>query len=167
MKHPVTRKQYTSKYCFICGEKNVAGIQMRFYELDNDVVVGIFVGRQEHCSYPDRMHGGIISAILDETVGRAIEMKTPGTMGVTTNLQVKFRKPVPLGVELRAVGKLVEDKPRYFIGTGEILLPNGDIAATAIATYMKADMSTAFTQGAGDEEFLYHAQEGDKTEIDL
>ena len=135
MKFVFNKKQYTTDHCFICGEKNVAGLQMRFYETPDRQCVGIFTGRPEHCSYPGRMHGGVISAILDETVGRAAELENPGTFGVTTTLTVTFRRPVPLGVELCCVGWLTQNKPRMFEGVGKILLPDGKVADIKAVKY--------------------------------
>ena len=147
MKFVFNRKQYTTDHCFICGEKNVAGLQMRFYETPDRQCVGIFTGRPEHCSYPGRMHGGVISAILDETVGRAAELENPGTFGVTTTLTVTFRRPVPLGVELCCVGWLTQNKPRMFEGVGKILLPDGKVAAEAKAVYMRLPMESLMQDG--------------------
>ena len=76
--------------------------------MENNTVVSIFEYRDIHQSYPSRTHGGLISAMLDEIAGRAIWIYEP-VWGVTTNLQVKFRKPVPYGVKLKAVGEIIKN----------------------------------------------------------
>ena len=68
--------------------------------MENEYLVGKFSGINEHQSFPGRMHGGMISAILDEGIGRAIWIYEPSTWGVTTHLNVKYRKPVPLYEDL-------------------------------------------------------------------
>lgn len=164
----VTRKQYTTKHCFVCGEHNVAGIKVRFYETENNEVAGVFTADPlKHASYPGRVHGGVISAILDETVGRAVEMEEPGTFGVTMELTVRYRKPVPVGVELICKGRLTQNRSRMFIGEGEIYLPDGTVAATGKAIYLRLTMDQ-ITEGVtdADEEFYYHSYPDDKTEID-
>lgn len=134
----VTAKQPNSRMCMVCGLQNPFGLQGSYYELENGDLVCVFTPRDQHQSYPGRMHGGITAAVLDETIGRAILNKY-GEMvwGVTVDFTVRYRKPVPLGVELRAVGRITIDQGRLFEGTGELLLPDGTVAAEASGKYMK------------------------------
>jgi len=44
---------------------------------------------------------------------------------------------VPLDVELKVVGRIVKQEGRVFEGTGEILLPGGEVAATGSGRYLK------------------------------
>jgi hypothetical protein len=74
MRHNVTAKQPNSKMCLVCGLKNDFGLHASFYELDNGELLGVFTPGDQHQGYPDRLHGGIATAILDETVGRSILM---------------------------------------------------------------------------------------------
>ncbi len=141
MKHTVTRKQYNSKLCFVCGLKNGSGLQASFYETENNELVALFVPTQEHQSYPGRLHGGIASAILDETIGRAILIGgNEDVWGVTIDLQLQYKKPVPLETEIKVIARVTEDGSRFFKGSGEIVLPNGDVAVTAQGRYLKASL---------------------------
>ncbi len=137
MEHKVVRKQESSKRCFICGIENDFGLKVRFFETDNDELVALFTPQDEHQSYPNRMHGGMSSAILDETIGRAINAGNNGDMiwGVTTELIIKYRRPVPLEQELRAVARITSKNARFFEGEGEILLPDGTVAVFAKGKY--------------------------------
>ena len=74
MKHKVTGKQENSKMCFICGKKNNFGLKASFYETEKNELIAIFKPCQEHQGYPGRLHGGIAAAILDETIGRNINV---------------------------------------------------------------------------------------------
>ena len=139
------KKQPNSYYCFVCGMKNIGGVRVAFYE-DHDAdgrgeVLARFTGRDEHQGYPGRMHGGVITGILDETIGRAINIgdspDAPMVWGVTIELNVQFHKPTPLGVELTARGRIQQEERRLFIGTGELYLPDGEVAASATGTYIK------------------------------
>ena len=138
-------KQPNSNYCFVCGVKNVAGVHVRFYETTaaedgTPEILALFTPQPEHQGYPGRMHGGVITGILDETIGRAINYQegvTPMTWGVTVDLNVRFRKPVPVGVELTARGRITRNVNRLFEGTGELYLPDGTVAATASGKYVK------------------------------
>jgi uncharacterized protein (TIGR00369 family) len=138
MARKVVRKQHNSNMCFVCGRHNAAGLQASFYEMDDGCLVCLFTPQEEHQSYPGRLHGGIASTILDETIGRAIMIGSGGDVwGVTLELTVEYKKPVPLGVELRIVGRVSEQNSRFFSGSGEILLPDGEVAVIARGRYMK------------------------------
>ena len=62
----VKYKQNNSRMCVICGMDNPFGLQAPFYVMEDDSVMTLFRYRQEHQSYPGRVHGGLITAMLDE-----------------------------------------------------------------------------------------------------
>lgn len=138
MRHSIKSTQNISRHCMICGVENDFGLKTRFHETEANEVIAVFTPRQMHQSYPQITHGGITAAILDETIGRAL-MCTQGrnSFGVTLELNVKYKKPVPYGVELKAIGRIIADNGRIFEGTGELYLPDGSVAATAEGKYMK------------------------------
>lgn len=150
MQHQVRRAQNISRRCLVCGAENPFGLHGCFYELAGDELLGVFHPRDEHQSYPGRLHGGISTAILDETIGRAITIAHSGTWGVTAALTMRFRLPVPLDSEIRAVARITRDTPRLFEGTGEILLDDGRVAVEAHGKYMKLPLD-AITDGDFDQ----------------
>jgi acyl-coenzyme A thioesterase PaaI-like protein len=123
--------------CLVCGVENSAGFKARFFELDSGELVGVFRPQEEHQGYPGRLHGGLASAILDETIGRAINVADTQTWGVTVEFTARFRKPVPIDSEVRAIGRITRDSRRLFEGTGEILLEDGSVAVEAHGRYLK------------------------------
>ena len=134
------KKQPNSRMCFVCGAKNSGGLKASFYEQPDGSIVARFRGTEQHQGYPGRMHGGVISGIMDETIGRAIMVDLPPgkeVWGVTVELTVRYRKPVPLDVELQAVGRLTRDTRLLFEGTGELLMPDGEVAVEAKGRYVK------------------------------
>lgn len=142
MKYKVIKKQQNSRRCLVCGMKNSLGLKSSFYELENGELIAIFNSLDEHQSYPNRVHGGIITAILDETIGRAIMINSKDEIwGVTIEINVKFKKPVPTDETIKVVGRITKDSSRIFEGTGELLLPNGEIAATAHGKYLKVPLN--------------------------
>lgn len=154
MQYKVKGVQTVSHHCFICGEENAAGMKMSFYELEKNELVGIFTGRAEHCSYSDRMHGGIITAVLDETIGRAIQVFHPPLLGYTLEINVKYRKPVPLETELYCIGRITKDTSRVFTGSGEIINCKGEILAEATGTYFKIEVANKNPELINDELFF-------------
>lgn len=136
-RHHIQAAQNVSRMCMVCGVENAAGLKGRFFVLENGELAGVFKPRKEHQSYPGRVHGGMVSAILDETIGRAINVSDTHTWGVTVEFTVKFRKPVPLDGQVKAIARITRDSSRIFEGTGEIVLEDGTIAAEARGRYLK------------------------------
>jgi len=165
----VERAQNISRMCLVCGRDNQFGLHARFYELAPDEspaagasdgpagsgpaagreLLGVFRVREEHQSYPGRLHGGISSTILDETIGRAILLLQPGAWGVTVEFTVRFRKPMPLDEEVRCVARITRDTSRIFEGTGEILLADGSVAVEGSGKYIKQSL-----EGITDHDFI-------------
>jgi acyl-coenzyme A thioesterase PaaI-like protein len=138
MLRTVTAKQKNSRMCFVCGLENPAGLHAAIYEVASGEVVAIFRPSERHQGYPGRLHGGIAGTILDEIIGRAINASSGGEVwGVTVEFTARYRKPVPLGVDLRVVGRIVKDSSRFFEGTGEILLPDGTVAVEGRGRYLR------------------------------
>jgi uncharacterized protein (TIGR00369 family) len=137
MKQRVVAKQENCSDCMVCGLENEFGLKAAFFELENGEIAAILTPQEQHQSYPGRLHGGMAAAILDETIGREVMIKNRGVWGVTVELTLRYLQPIPLREEVRAVGRITRDRSRMFEGTGEIVLPNGDVAVTAFGKYMK------------------------------
>jgi uncharacterized protein (TIGR00369 family) len=164
----VTAKQPNSKMCLVCGLKNPFGLHTSFFELDNNELLAIFKPREEHQSYPGRLHGGIISTILDETIGRAIMIQSEGEIwGVTVDLQIRFKKPVPLNEELRVIGRITKNGSRFFEGTGELLLKDGTFAAEGHGKYLKAPLEKIADFDVDAQEWAVVSSLNDPEEIHL
>ncbi|ORJ61508.1 PaaI family thioesterase [Geothermobacter hydrogeniphilus] len=138
MTYKIKQTQNISRGCMVCGVENDFGLKTRFHVTEENEVIAVFTPRQVHQSYPQITHGGITAAILDETIGRAIMPLTDSlAFGVTIELNVKYKKPVPYDVELKAVGRITRNNGRIFEGTGELYLPDGTVAATAEGKFLK------------------------------
>jgi len=167
VKYKVIGKQQNSRMCFVCGLKNEYGLKASFYELENGELVSIFRTLEGHQSYPGRLHGGVAGAILDETIGRAIMINQKNVWGVTVELSVKYKKPIPLNEELRAVGRITKDSSRIFEGTGEIILANGEVAATAYGKYLKMPIEKIADFNEEHEEWNVILGDDDPKEIEI
>lgn len=155
----VLAAQNVSRMCLVCGTQNALGLHARFYELEGAELLGVFTPRDEHQSYPGRLHGGIAGAILDETIGRAVLLIDRGAWGVTAEFTVRFRKPIPLGGELRCLARLTRDTSRLFEGAGEILLPDGSVAAEGRGKYVKMSIEAIAAGGMAEGEWLTDGRE--------
>lgn len=167
MRHRVKKKQPNSRMCLVCGLRNKWGLHAEFYELENGELMARFTGRDEHQGYPNRLHGGIATAILDETIGRAIMARYDNDIwGVTVEFTTRFLKPVPVGEELRVVGRITKEGSRMFEGSGEILLKDGTAAVQGRGKYLKLpiDKIADFDQDA--QEWKVIALPDDPEEFD-
>jgi acyl-coenzyme A thioesterase PaaI-like protein len=168
VKHKVLKKQHISKMCFVCGEKNDFGLHANFYETDANELVAIINPSEQHQGYPGRMHGGLATTILDETIARSIGIgKDEQIWGVTLELKTKFRKPVPLGQELKIVGRVTNEGNRSFEGTGEIILPNGEIAVSAEGKYLKLSIDKIANDARIDDDWFFAESQEDPSEIEI
>ncbi len=154
--------------CFVCGEMNDFGLHAKFYETDSNELVALIHPSEQHQGYPGRMHGGIAASILDETIARSIcNGKDEQIWGVTLELKTKFRKPVPLGQELKIVGRVTNEGNRSFEGTGEIILPNGEIAVSAEGKYLKASIEKIANDPGLNDDWFYAESQDDPSVIEI
>jgi uncharacterized protein (TIGR00369 family) len=167
MEHKVTAKQHNSRMCFVCGMKNNFGLHASFYEVEDQQLVALFTPCEEHQSYPGRMHGGLAATILDETIGRALMITNDEAWGVTVEFTARYKKPVPLGQELRVVGRITRDSRRLFEGTGEILLPDGQVAVEGSGKYIKLPLEEIADFDYDEQEWKTVPDEDDPQVIDL
>jgi len=80
------RKQPNSYRCVVCGVGNEASLKVRFYDtVDDDgrpELLARFTAGEIHQGYPGRLHGGLATGILDETMGRAVNSGKGDGMGM-------------------------------------------------------------------------------------
>jgi acyl-coenzyme A thioesterase PaaI-like protein len=83
-------------------------------------------------------HGGIVSTILDEVMAWALVAED--NWGVTARLSVAFKKPIPIGMPIRADGWVIKSRRRVVETAGRIVeADTGVELATATGTYVAAD----------------------------
>lgn len=125
-------KQANSLHCFVCGLENPAGLHVKFYENEAGEVTADYTVCEQHQGYPGVVHGGVVAAMLDEAAGRVHMGPTdkPRFM-FTARLDVRYRKPVPVGIPLQLVGKPEQAKTRMATAKSYLYGPDGDLLAEA------------------------------------
>ena len=110
-----------SARCFCCGDENSCGIRARFF-VEGDVVGAEIVLPRHMNGYRDVAHGGVVAALLDETMGWAATVfGKEHPMYVTGEITVKYLAPVPVGEEIEVRSRLVEDAGRLAYAEGRLL----------------------------------------------
>ena len=132
--------------CTVCGTDNDRGLHAQFLELEGGELLGLFTPDQEHQGYPGRLHGGVATTILDEAIGRSMNTVDHEVWGVTVELTVRFRKPVPLDSPVRALCRVTKDSSRLFEGSGEIILEDGTVAVEARGKFLKLPIEKIATE---------------------
>lgn len=110
------------------------GLHMQFTVHDDRSVEAHVLLDESMQSAPTVIHGGAISAILDEAM--TVAAFEANRMGVTANLNVSFRVPVTIEtlVNVTAAVERVEGKKTYV--KGEMRLPDGTVAAEALGLFI-------------------------------
>lgn len=125
--------QPNSRHCFVCGLENLFGLQLRFFETGPGEVTAEYTVPEHFQGYPGVVHGGIVTAMLDEVSGRAQMNDEQTRFMYTAKLEIRFRKNVPVGAPLRVVGQVEKSKSRMASSTSKIFGPEGDLLAEAKA----------------------------------
>jgi acyl-coenzyme A thioesterase PaaI-like protein len=140
VEHPTAamEKQPNSKMCFVCGLENKVGLHTKFYSEGPGKVRVEWTAPDCYQGYPGHLHGGIAAALLDETAGRTVLGDTGLRFFVTVKMELRYRKPVPIGVPLVIRGELVRDRGRFVETRGVIYLPDGSAAVEAAVLVAEA-----------------------------
>lgn len=93
--------------CFACGRENAQGLQLKIVNADDGVMTK-FAPESWTQGYNQVVHGGIVSTILDEIAVWAAFNK--GYKSATAELSVRIKKPMIVGNEYIALGRVVNIK---------------------------------------------------------
>lgn len=116
-------------HCFICGTNNPIGLHATFTTDPQRGSAETRVRIPEHFQgWQGVSHGGILSALLDEVCAQACMAR--GLQVVTSEMRLRYRKPVPTGSEVAVTGAIVGERRRLIDMRGSIEL-NGQVVAEA------------------------------------
>ncbi len=152
--------QPNSRTCFLCGRENDFGLKMTWYNDEEAQVVRARVSVPERFNgYPGVVHGGVVSAILDETAGRSLMLKLDSdkALMMTLKLQVTFRRPVPTDTELEVTGWINDLKQSRAKVAAELKLGDGTLLATCEAVVVRPP--AAFMESWDQEREHWHVDE--------
>ena len=128
--------QPPARLCYACGSANEQGLHMEFRSVDGRAVCD-YDPRPFEQGYPGRMHGGVVSAMLDEAMGYAVYYARE--WGATARLNARFRRPVPMDRRLRVEAWIVRNRGRLIELRAELRSLDGELLAEADGIFMKLD----------------------------
>lgn len=119
--------------CYVCGHANPMGLNVRFRVVDGAVTTR-FRPHPLHAGYPGRLHGGVMAALLDETMGWA-PCVLAGRFCLAVELNVRYvRSPSP-DQELIVTGRADSTEGRIWEASGEITDDAGTVYARGKGRY--------------------------------
>jgi len=121
------------KMCFLCGKDNPIGLKLTWSVKEDGSVRAEFFPKSEHQGYKGIVHGGIISALLDETMG--LPSFVSGKIAMTVNLNITFRKQAKIGGKLIVIGEETGDRGRLIEAKGRVMNENNETIAEGTGTY--------------------------------
>lgn len=122
--------------CYVCGSSNPNGIGISWYADEKNTIYSEFVLDESQQGPPGHAHGGASAAILDEAMGAAVWRS--GFNVAVVNLEINYKRPLPLGQVLKLEARLSEIKNKKICATGEIRLSDGTIAVSGTGIFLEA-----------------------------
>jgi uncharacterized protein (TIGR00369 family) len=125
--------------CFGCGQANEEGLRLGFERFADGTVETRHRAALHHCGLDTVVHGGIQATILDEVMGVAAQLSLPSTATdlacVTAEMQLRYRAPVPIDLEVVARARLLEIDDRGMHIVGAILDDNDRVLTEATSRW--------------------------------
>ena len=132
--------------CFACGPGNPSGLQLTFRREGDEVATSLDT-REVHQGFPGYLHGGVITALLDEVMSRVSLLDNRWT--ITARIDVRFRSPVPIGKRVTARAEKSREKRGFMEARGRVELPDGTIAAEATGSFAYLGQEALEAMSAG------------------
>ena len=123
--------------CFVCGRNNPIGLQVVFQTdpAENTSYARLTLA-PEYQGWQGVVHGGILATLLDEACVYAC--RNLADQCVTAEMQVRYRKPVPVGAEVELFGQLLEHKRKIWTACAQVKV-DGTLYAEAQAKVFVRD----------------------------
>jgi acyl-coenzyme A thioesterase PaaI-like protein len=142
--------------CWGCGSSPIGLAALGFVPkigADRRSLAGAVSFDERHQAGPGIVHGGLVSAVLDEATGLlATHYRFPS---VTARLFVRFRRPVPINAELSVRAFVESERGRRTSVSGELRGPEDDVLADAKSVYVNVPLehflATPEGRAAGEE----------------
>ncbi|MBK9247430.1 MAG: DUF4505 family protein [Ignavibacteria bacterium] len=122
--------------CAGCGQDNPNGLYLSFlFNTHNSTADSWLVPDSGLEGSLGIMHGGYVSLLLDEVMGKVLSGM--GIKAPTGNLNVRFRKPTPIGKVLHLHGKFIENNGRKYFLKSALYDENSLLLAEAEGLFIK------------------------------
>jgi uncharacterized protein (TIGR00369 family) len=143
--HDTRYVRLQKNHCFACGKNNPDGMRLKFsYDEERDCFVcRVHLGKR-YTGPPGHCHGGIIATLLDEAMGKVNKLRH--VVALTSEINVKYLKPVPLNKALRVESREVSVRGRRHVNMAEILNEKDEVLARSRGLFIAIDPHRMFAK---------------------
>ncbi len=117
--------------CFVCGKNNNDGFKVDFTLEGDDRVFFMVKIPAKYQGYDGIVHGGLISTMLDEVMANCFFLR--GIDCLTTEINVRFLKALPVDMEVKVVGEITKTSKKIGQAVG----------------WLEDDSSVRYAEGSG------------------
>lgn len=131
MQQPISHKN-----CFACGNKhnNPDSLALNFIQTESGLVKAQINLGKTYQGYSGKLHGGIISTLLDAAMCHYLFYQQIEAM--TADLQVRFLQPISINQDIEVSAHLDSVKRKIYLLNGQITY-QGKLCASAKGKFMQ------------------------------
>jgi uncharacterized protein (TIGR00369 family) len=133
-----------TRSCFVCGQDNPRGFQLRS-RLEDGRVVLEYRTKPTDVGYKHTVHGGILMTLLDEVMTWSAILASHGVC-VAAEMTTRLKAPVETGRTLRVEGWITRHTRRLNLTEGRVLDDLGNLIAEASGKYMPVELEAGKLQ---------------------
>ena len=122
--------------CFVCGSDTTPGMGVVWFTMEDNSIFAEVTLNDAQQGPPGFAHGGASAALLDEAMGAAVWLA--GYRVASVNLNISYRKPVPLGQPFKVTAQVNERNGKKVTAVGEIRLADGTLAVSGEGIFVQA-----------------------------
>ena len=131
--------------CFVCGPGNPHGLRVAF-RLEGDVCRAEFTANDACAGYEGVTHGGILFSLLDDVMANWVFLR--GERCTTARADIRYRQPLPLGVQVDLEGRLLRRRGRIAMLEGRASRhDDGTVVAEAAGRFLVEAWPGAISEG--------------------
>jgi len=121
---------------FLYGDQpNGFGARFEYNEKNGQVVGKVTIDSAKE-GPPKHAHGGSLATLIDEAMGACCWVN--GHKVLAANLNINFKQPVPLNMEIIVIGEVDHVDGRKIHTKGHIMLPDGTISTEGTGLFIVA-----------------------------
>ena len=126
----------SERRCFACGPDNPIGLHIDFTVDEREVCRAEFTPNENHLSWENTVHGGIIYSALDDVTGNIPYAR--GLVAHTGRCEIRYRCPLREGETISLKGWVEKEKGRLMVIRGEARRKaDNELIAECTASFLK------------------------------
>ena len=126
----------SERMCFACGPDNPVGLHIDYTVDEDEVCTAEFTPDENHLSWENTVHGGIIYSALDDVTGNIPYAR--GLVAHTARCEIRYRRPLRAGETIRLKGWVEKERGRLMVLRGEARRKqDNELIAECTASFLK------------------------------